>query len=302
VHDGSVTAATGAATPAPTRMRRAVFGLVPENSPMYRLHPATRLVLMLTAGVAPLWIYIPEINLAVIVLAVVLLRWARVSIRSLRPFAPLLVTVAVFILFAFTVLDRPEPDEVLIGTVLGRPIAYDSVAFAVQTYFRIIATVAMGLLYFSTNRERDLLIAMRTLRVPFAASYLASLSLRSAGMFMEDVRVVRQAERARGLDVGKLPYLQRLRQYALYMVPLFSMALRRSEEISAALTARGFSLSSLRGKRPDYGLSRFRITPLDVVLMAVLVGGFVLSLVLVFTSDALSMGRSPTYRFVLEAL
>lgn len=280
------------------RMKKTVLGMVPEDSPMYRLHPLTRLVILLTLGVAPLWIHIPEINLVIIGIALALFRISRVSVATLKPFVPILFTVAFFILFAFTVLNRPAPDERLLVSFLGIGVYYESLGYAVSTYLRIITTVLVAIFYFSTNRERDLLVALRTVRVPFAASYLASLSLRSAGMFLEDVRVVRQAERARGMELSDLPYFQRLKQYALYMVPLFSIALRRSDEISAALTARAFSLSSLREKRPDYGLTRFRIHLGDYALIFVLVSLFLVSVVLGFGTGLLSIDNSPSFRYL----
>ena len=280
------------------RMKKTVLGLVPEDSPMYRLHPLTRLVILLTLGVAPLWIHIPEINLAIIAITVVLFKVSRVSVAALKPFAPILFTVGVFVLFAFTVLNRPEPGERLLVSFLGIGIYYESLGYAISTYLRIIATVLVAIFYFSTNRERDLLVALRTVRIPFSASYLASLSLRSAGMFLEDVRVVRQAERARGLEVKDLPYFMRLKQYALYMVPLFSIALRRSDEISAALTARAFSLASLRESRPDYGLTKFHMHLGDYALIVALLLLFVASVVLGFGTEALSIENSPTFQYL----
>ena len=76
----------------------------------------------------------------------------------------------------------------------------------------------------------------------------------SAGMVLEDFHIVRQAEQARGFDpAGKsLPY--KIRQYVMYMVPLFALSLRRSEEFTNALVARGYAFTGevSKIKRADY--------------------------------------------------
>jgi energy-coupling factor transporter transmembrane protein EcfT len=113
------------------------------------------------------------------------------------------------------------------------------------------------------------LIALRTLRVPFAATYLAALSLRSAGMFMEDFSIIRQAEQARGLDTSTLSLRDRVKLYTMYTVPLFSLAIRRSTEIAAALFARGYTVSGRPPgdrTRADYVVSRYDFTPLDWIV------------------------------------
>jgi energy-coupling factor transporter transmembrane protein EcfT len=114
-----------------------------------------------------------------------------------------------------------------------------------------------------------MLIALRTFRIPFAATYLAALSLRSAGMFMEDFSIIRQAEQARGLDTAVLSLRDKVKLYTMYTVPLFSLAIRRSTEIAAALFARGYTISGRPPggrRRADYVVSRYDFTPLDWVV------------------------------------
>ncbi|HHS97981.1 MAG TPA: hypothetical protein ENK08_08820 [Chloroflexi bacterium] len=123
----------------------------------------------------------------------------------------------------------------------------------------------------STSRERDILVAMRWARVPFTVTYLVAMSLRAVGMVIEDFSIVRQAEKARGYDPkGKsIPY--KLRQFVMYIIPLMGLAIRRSEEFSNALVARGYSFTGLRRvKRPDYVLTKYHFKVLDGVIVAVL--------------------------------
>ncbi len=138
--------------------------------------------------------------------------------------------------------------------------------------------------FLSTSRERDVIVAMRFVRVPFVISYVFAMALRSAGMVLEDFFIVRQAEQARGYDLtGKSPGY-RIRKYVMYMIPLFALSLRRAEEFTNALVARGYAFTgkAARVKRPDYVLTHYSFKALDgaitvaivVVLVAILVARY----------------------------
>ena len=65
---------------------------------------------------------------------------------------------------------------------------------------------------------------------------------------------------------------------ALYMIPLFALSLRRAEEFTNALVARGYSFRS-NVKRPDYILSRYRFRWWDALACLVIMAGFAALLV-----------------------
>ena len=46
------------------KMRRTLLGTVPVTSPLYRLHPVTRLFTLLFLGIISLFIITPEIQLS----------------------------------------------------------------------------------------------------------------------------------------------------------------------------------------------------------------------------------------------
>jgi energy-coupling factor transport system permease protein len=99
---------------------------------------------------------------------------------------------------------------------------------------------------------------------------------------LEDFQIVRQAERARGFDTkGKsIPY--RVRKYVMYMIPLFAVSLRRTEEFTNALVARGYSFigEASKVKRADYILTHYNFTVLDGVLTGLIAISFIVILVL----------------------
>lgn len=285
-------------------MRKTLLGRVPEASPIYALHPVTRFVLLLATGFAPIFIDLPEANLLFLAAILLAMVWAGVDLSRLKIYTPLLVTL--FLFMFLVVLIFPGQDAAYTHIRLG-PVGtfYQPIFWAFVSYCRILALLFASIFYFSTNLERDTLVALRTLRVPFAATYVAALSIRAAGMFMEDFAVVRQAERARGLDTASMSLRDKGKLYVMYMVPLFTLALRRAEEIGAALFARGYNVLgrvASGGRRADYLVSRFPVRPADYLGMALLATAFASIVYLQLVESAFRIHNSPLNRFFLERL
>jgi energy-coupling factor transporter transmembrane protein EcfT len=161
------------------------------------------------------------------------------------------------------------------------------------------------ILYFSTNRERELLVGLRALRLPFVASYVVGLSIRAAGMFMEDFRIIREAEQARGLDTKAMRFSDQVKLYMMYLIPLFSIALRRANEISNALFARGYTLTgrtSTGQPRQDYIRSTYSYSKRDFVAIVVMVVVFVATGLAQIFFDIFAIEHSPLNILLRQAL
>ncbi|MCK4858642.1 MAG: hypothetical protein KAT58_11780, partial [candidate division Zixibacteria bacterium] len=99
---------------------------------------------------------------------------------------------------------------------------------------------------------------------------------------------------ARGFDpAGKsLPY--KIRQYVMYMIPLFALSLRRSEEFTNALVARGYAFTgeASKVKRADYILTHYSYKWFDYLFTAMISISFVALLVLRYGYDFFSVEQS----------
>ncbi|RMH02202.1 MAG: energy-coupling factor transporter transmembrane protein EcfT [Chloroflexi bacterium] len=283
-----------------TRRRKTLLGYVPDESPFYSFHPVTRLILFLTLGVVPLFIYVPEVNIILILFNLLLLKWGRVDLSRLKIYMPIIFTVAIFM--GTVVVLAPGKDPTYTPIDLGFiTIYYQPVFFAFAAYWRLMAMLFGTILYFSINRERAILVGLRTLRLPFIASYVIGLSIRAAGMFMEDFRIIREAEQARGLDTSAMRLRDQVKLYMMYLIPLFSLSLRRADEISNALFARGYTLSgkvATGGKRQDYIRARYPFRQRDSIAIAVMVILFVAIGVAQLGFGVFSLDHSPLNQFL----
>ncbi len=273
----STAPATVATTDRPHRkMAKTVMGFVPAESPIYALHPATRLCIYLFMSFLPLLFQAPELEIALVLVSIAMYVGSGVPVRNLKMYAPMMVLVFCFISFSYLVFPTKNAGDLPVA--VGPFMVYrGSLLRGFLVYTRVVALLFATIVYFSTNRERDILVALRTLHVPFVVSYFIGLVLRSAGTFLDDYHVVKEAEKARGLDMSKAPLLTKITHFPMYMVPLFTLAIRRSDDISVGLYAKGTVLiqKDKSTPRPDYMRTLYAAGTKDYALVALLVVVFV---------------------------
>jgi len=286
------------------KMRKTLLGYIPIASPFYAYHPVTRLAMYIFFGVVPIFIDLPEINFVLLLIMLGLLRWGKVDLGRLRIYLPLIVSVAIFMFTMVLIFPGRDPSYTPV-TIGPATLYYQPVFFTFASYWRLMAMLFGTILYFSTNRERDTLVALRAVRLPFIASYVIGLSIRSAGMFMEDFRTIREAEQARGLDTGAMKFSDQVKLYMMYLIPLFSIALRRADEISNALFARGYTLTGRvegGGQRSDYILTQYRMQLKDWVWIVIFGVLFVAAAVAQYGFGAFRLIHSPLNLYLRSLL
>ena len=249
-------------------MNKTLLGYVPDESPIYAIHPFVKLFFLLIVSLFPMFIAPPEWN-ALLMAAILVLLWvSRVSFKTIRIYIPIAISMGSIILISYTVLGGNHPEFQLLTSILGVKIYWERIRDGLVVYFRILPMIFTMVFFLTTSRERDLIVAMRSIRIPFVVTYVFAMGLRAAGMVLEDFHIVRQAEQARGFDTTGKSLAYRIRKYVMYMIPLFALSLRRAEEFTNALIARGYSFTgkASKVKRADYVLTHYTFTPLDGVL------------------------------------
>ena len=262
-------------------MNKTLLGYVPIQSPIYAIHPFVKLFFMLIVSLFPMFVSAPEWNMA-LMLAIILLMWiSRVDVRTLRIYVPVAISMGSIIVISYIIMGGNHPEFQLITRFLGINVYWERIRDAVVVYFRILPMIFTMVFFLTTSRERDLIVAMRTIRLPFVVTYVFAMALRSAGMVLEDFQIVRQAEQARGFDTTGKSLAYRIRKYVMYMIPLFALSLRRAEEFTNALVARGYAFTgeASRVKRADYVLTHYSFKYYDALFTALIGLSFVALLV-----------------------
>lgn len=275
-------------------MNKTLLGYVPEESLIYQVHPFVKLYFLLIVSLFPLFIESPEWNALILIITLALMVISRVDMRTLKIYVPVAISMGTIIFLSYTVFGGKHPQYYELFRVFGIPFYWERIRDAIVIYFRVLPMIATMVFFLTTSRERDVIVSMRSVRIPFVVTYIFAMGLRSAGMVLEDFNIVRQAEQARGFDTkGKsLPY--KLRKYIMYMIPLFALSLRRSEEFTNALVARGYAFTGKASKikRADYILSCYTFRLHDGILVALISILFISILVLRYGFGAFGIESS----------
>ena len=253
-------------------MNKTLLGYVPDESVIYQIHPFVKLYFLLVVSLFPLFVAAPEWNALILVITLILMAVSRVNMRTLRIYVPVAISMGMIIFLSYTVFGGTQPQYYVLFRILGFPFYWERIRDAIVIYFRILPMIATMVFFLTTSRERDVIVAMRFVRVPFVVTYIFAMALRSAGMVLEDFNIVRQAEQARGFDTKGRSLAYKIRKYIMYMIPLFALSLRRSEEFTNALIARGYAFTgeASKVKRADYILSRYTFHSYDAILVAII--------------------------------
>jgi len=254
-------------------MNKTMLGYVPTESPIYEVHPFVKLFFLLIVSLYPMFIAAPEWNALLMVIIFILMWFSRVDLRTMRIYIPMFISMGSIIFISYVLFGGNHPEYVLLARVFVINIYWERIRDAIVVYFRILPMIVTMVFFLTTSRERDVIVAMRSIKVPFVVTYVFAMALRSAGMVLEDFHIVREAEQARGFDTIGKSLAYKIRKYVMYMIPLFALSLRRSEEFTNALVARGYAFTGevSRVKRADYLLTHYSFKPHDLVL-TVLVG------------------------------
>jgi len=285
-------------------MNKTLLGYVPTQSPIYAIHPFVKLFFLLIVSLFPMFVTAPEWNMLLMLVLIFLMWISRVDMRTLKIYIPVAISMGSIIIISYILISGTHPEYQLIAQFVGIKVYWERIRDAIVVYFRILPMIFTMVFFLSTSRERDVIVAMRTIRLPFVVTYVFAMALRSAGMVLEDFQIVRQAEQARGFDsTGKsLPY--KIRKYVNYMIPLFALSLRRSEEFTNALVARGYAFTgeASRVKRADYVLTHYSFKYFDAIFTAIISISFVALLFMRYGYDYFAIDQSALLNWLKNIL
>jgi energy-coupling factor transporter transmembrane protein EcfT len=140
-------------------MNKTLLGYVPEESPIYVVHPFVKLFFMLVVSLFPMFIAAPEWNSALIILILILMWYSRIDIKILRFYVPIAISMGSVILLTYTVFGGNHPEFITLVRVLGIRIYWERVRDAIVVYFRILPMIFTMVFFLSTSRERDIIVA-----------------------------------------------------------------------------------------------------------------------------------------------
>jgi energy-coupling factor transporter transmembrane protein EcfT len=144
------------------------------------------LFFLLVVSLFPLFISAPEWNALLLLAILLLMVISRVNLRIIKIYVPVAISMGSIILLSYTVLGGVHPQYTELLNILGIPIYWERLRDAVVVYFRILPMIATMVFFLSTSRERDVIVAMRSIKIPFVVTYVFCDGIAFSRMVLED--------------------------------------------------------------------------------------------------------------------
>jgi energy-coupling factor transport system permease protein len=233
---------------------------VPAGTVMHRLHPVTKLGLLVAFVVAAFVVEHPllQLPLALVIATLLVVAHGLGNVWRLRLMF-VLVFVATIVVWTFFYQRGVRP-------------TWAGFMFGLATAIRLDTFLAAGILFLTTSRVEEVAYGLGRVGVPYTVGFTLTLAFRLVPAFFDAAMSVVQAQRCRGLEFGRGSIAARLRRYVPVIVPVLIGALRRADRMAMALELRGFNSG-----RPRTTYLRARARPADL-----LAGGLAVATVITY--------------------
>lgn len=239
------------------------------------LHIVSKIFLPLSIAAAIFFATNPIKALALVAVSAAACAMAGIPLSSIKKYLAIIVSVSFFIVLAFSLFTRMPGNTLFEVTLLSikaekgifewkLSLTDTGLTYALTFILRIFAMILSATLLLATVTDRDFVWGLLSLKVPFGACVAASLFFRGVQLFTSDFYTVREAMMARGVDFERTSLARRFLLYVNALIPLLSLMITRSYEVSLALESRGISPSS----RAASGYYKYRIRRDDYFVIA----------------------------------
>ena len=245
----------------------------PGNSPVHRLDPRTKLVVLVVYIVA-LFLAVNWISYAVMFLFLATcIAVSRIPLKALvhgmKPLVFILVFTGILNVF-FT------PGETVLVSFWGINITSEGIIRAVFMMLRILMLITGTFLLTYTTSPisltdglESLLGPLKVIKVPVhELSMMMCIALRFIPTLIEETDKIMCAQKARGADFESGSLISRVKALVPILVPLFISAFRRADELATAMECRCYHGGDGRTKMK---LLRYRLLDFETYGIALLV-------------------------------
>ncbi len=221
---------------------------LPYNSIVHNLNPLTKIIWLIAVMIVALTfssgVYLLLLLSSVLAVAAA----AKVLPKLLPMFKGLLLFSLMMILLQVIFLKQ---GEILIYLLPGEilPVYSKAVYLGAAMSIRMMAVVLSFVVFLATTQYRDIILTMhRQLKLPYDYVFMFMTALRFIPAFLTEIKLVREAQAARGCLVDGGNPVIKLKSYGSVAVPLVLISLQKAEQLAMAMETRGYGA----GHRTQY--------------------------------------------------
>jgi len=230
------------------KAEKIAFGIsyVETDSALHRLNGITKFVLFMAWVTVVLTTFDLRLIVALVTIGLLLLRMTKVPVKVYRTL--LIATASVLSLNAlFMFLLAPQQGTEYMGTeTVLVPFGFYSLTqetlfYLLTVTLKYFSMFPIALVFVFTTHPTEFSASLNRLGIPYKVAYAVSLTLRYLPEIKKDYVNIMHAQQARGVELSKkASLLSRLKNLTSILGPLIFTSLDRTEEISNAMTLRGF--------------------------------------------------------------
>ncbi len=231
------------------------FGInyVDTKSPLHALNGITKFALFMAWVTVVLTTFDLRIIVGMVLLGLALLKMTGVAFQAYKPL--LLGTISVLSMNAvFMFLVAPQQGSEWVGstTILfelpaGYSLTQETLFYLCTITLKYFSMFPIALVFVFTTHPTEFASSLNRIGVPYKIAYAVSLTLRYLPEVKSDFINIMHAQQARGVDFSKnAPLMTRFKGVAKILIPLIFSSLDRADEISNAMTLRGFGRNKAR--------------------------------------------------------
>lgn len=155
----------------------------------------------------------------------------------------------------------------------GRTLTTEVLELSLAMTLRFTALITTFSIFFLTTSPDRLSLALEKARIPYELNFAFITAIRFVPVLAEEAQTIMDAQKARGLELERGNFIQRIRNYLPILLPLIINSIRRSLELAEAMESRAFgavkkrtNLYELRMTRNDYYVLLLSLATLLLVL------------------------------------
>jgi energy-coupling factor transport system permease protein len=128
--------------------------------------------------------------------------------------------------------------------------------YAASISLKAIIMFFLMLFFFIGISDRDLILGLRSIKVPFNVSLMINLIFRGLSMFQYEYSIVKEAMMTRGVEFERASIPKKIKNFISIFIVLVILMFKKTEDMSASIEARGIPLRSK--KRTVYQIFPFK--------------------------------------------
>ena len=274
-------------------MSSITFGrFTPYNTFVHKLDARNKLLLtiLLIVGIFfqfRVWSTTIFFTLCLLIILNLLMVVARVSFLQLLSSLKAMWFIIIFMFAIYIFIPNSTYGGPIAFTIGGLIVYWQAFYQASYIILRLILMVAVMMILTSTTTPMNLTYAFEWYMTPFkfikvpvhAIAMTLSIALRFIPTLLEESERIMKAQASRGVDFNRGRLAKRFKGIISLIIPLFSSAIDRSEELSNAMEARGYDPNA---KRTKYRILRFGWRDL---IAFILVGSLFAGIIVFFVFD-----------------